>query len=180
MSVVELMKRGIVIERELQQFRQLAAEPQAEHQESSPLSRQKSAVDEVFVSTAAVYLYGTLCGLGSTSPELTQSIADTVAAIKAVPNASIILGLSWSITIAALASQDTHRSFFKSLERGTREQFGRCQVCDALKAAFRFWDRQDSAGAAGEKTNYSWKEALSQESGAFWAFPWNLQFNAKD
>lgn len=96
--------------------------------------------------------------------ELQKAVSDTISAIKLVPNAALMKGLTWSIAVAALASEGDHRVFFKELGQGILVQFGECQTFNALNIAFEFWKLRDSM--ASEKEEFSWKEALSYEGGA--------------
>lgn len=162
MSLIEQVKRAIPIETGLREVQLLASGSETARTQSMPLSRQVSTVTKVMACAAGVYLYGTLCGLQAGVPELTNAVADTIAAIKLVPNAEVIKGLSWSATIAALASsEEDHRNFFRELARGMLEQYGKCEIFRTLNVAFEFWARRDSA--ITEKKEYSWKDALCHE-----------------
>lgn len=93
-------------------------------------------ITNIFVGAASIYLHAIVSGTSSEVPKIKLGVADTIEAIKLVPDDGLIKRLTWPVCVTACLAGPDHMSFFEQLDRGLAEQYGGSQsILRGLKVA---------------------------------------------
>lgn len=169
LSMAELVKRASSIEQGLQQYRHeiLANNSKISNDYSSnddyfevPTPRESVAFTSVFAAAATAFLHATVSDPRPQIPEIRQSVADTVEALRHLPQPDLLRRLAWPVCVAACLADTSQHEFFDTLARRVAEAYGRDEnVARGLAVARECWALRGRA-AVGDDRTYDWGDGM--------------------
>jgi len=161
MSLIELAKRALSVERDLQEIRGKNLDRIKNHSVLTSSIKNIWFLTNVFACAASIYLHAAVSGPRPEIPEIKIGVADTIDAIKLLPNGRLLDRLMWPVCVAACLAEAGHQSFFEQLERGIAEQFGsRQNILRALNVAKECWKLRRCSTLS--RMDYDWTDAMAR------------------
>lgn len=163
LSFIELARRALKAEQELNQARQNNLELSMIH---TPNSNSKTCsvhvITNIFACAASIYLHVVVSGARPEIPEIKKSVTDTIEALTAIPNVEIVKCLTWPICITACLADGDNRAFFEKLEKGIADEYGVNQkVLRGIKIARECWRLGDRKGERAAGKTYDWRDGMA-------------------
>lgn len=158
-SLIELAKRALPLERNIESVRKSIRQRIEGSSNLEYATNHGLVVTNIYACAASVYFHTTISGARTDVPEIKLGVADTIAAIKLVPDAAIIGRLTWPVCVAACLAGGDHKDFFEILDRGLMEHDGKSHnILAALNVAKECWKLQRHCASGGG--TYTWAEAM--------------------
>jgi len=159
LSIPQLASRGQQIEEMLEGPRLAQSYPAASC-DNTELNLVRQYTSEVFRASAQVFLHSVISGDYPQCPEIQTGIAQTIAALKAVPEGShtsraVVRSVVFSISICGCLTDDAnHRAFFEERLHQQNTPVGNCnQVLQLMK---KVWSKR----ARGEPVD--WRQVMRE------------------
>lgn len=154
LSVIELVKKAVPLERDLRDRRQ----ENLERIKSQPL-QEKVIFSNVFASAASVFLHATISEPYPQIPEIQQAVSDTTDALRLLPHPDLLRRLAWPVCIAACLADSSNQDFFKELSRRVTEAYGKDEnISRGLAVARECWKMRARTGQDDQPCD--WNDAM--------------------
>ena len=116
LSILQLVKRSAQIEEHLQMKLTENTVQKEEARLSLSFSQSASAaITEIFALSALTYLHVTVSGGNSNVPEIADSVAKTIVALKALTDSKLLRCVVWPFCITGCLAQEEQQTTFRSL-----------------------------------------------------------------
>ena len=155
LSIAEMVKRALSIERSLQDGRS-ASDRRNDGQQ--PL-RDSWVFTNVFASGASILLHATMSDARPYVLEIKNGVSDLISALQLLPRPEMLKRLSWPICIAACLADTTRYEFFTTLSQRVTEAYGKGEnISRCLAVARECWRLRDSRDH--DDQTYDWRDAM--------------------
>ncbi|KKY27596.1 putative regulatory protein [Diplodia seriata] len=115
-------------------------------------ANRRTCVTHLFALAALTYLHVVVSGFNPALDEVRRTVADTLAALEALPDPRLLVHLAWPLTVTGCMAQPHQEGVFRDLLAradqgsgsggGDDPALGRCRV--AMQVMEGVWKRRDS------------------------------------